>query len=187
MKSKKILAFVGILVLAGFLFYKAIWAATSDTFTITITVAYISIELKDYAGNDYDTWAIGTVGGGAISTMDANNGGPGEQGIKVSNESNVAIDLSSYATNTLSWTLESSPGENQYVLRAKGFDTWQASSEPTMSSAVTILSNSDPGTNVETNVSASTHRYWYYDLTAPTSVTSPSQNTITVTIKASAH
>jgi len=178
---KKVIIFLLVVVLGGALLYKTIWAADSDSFNITITVAYISIELKDHNDADYSTWAIGPVSGGAISTMDATT-----NGVKVSNESNVAIDLSSYASNTLGWTLGSSSGSDQYVLRVATFGSWQ-SSGPDMSSAITILTTSDPGTTVESNVTAITHRYWYYELTAPTSVSSPNQNTITVTVKATAH
>lgn len=184
---KKVLT---IFLLIGLILGGVVWvahAATSDTFNITITVAYISIELKDRAGNDYTTWAIGTVNQGAVSTMDANGGDPGDKGILVSNESNVAIDLACWATNTLNWTLGSTPGENQCVLRARGFDNWQSGPYPNMDGATTITATSSPGNTVDSNITNGDDRYWYYDLTAPTSVTSGAQNTFTVTINAFAH
>lgn len=187
--SKKVF---GILLLSAFVisaFYliRTVWAA-EDSFQITISVAYISISLKDWQGNDYATWAIGTVNPGSISTMEANSGGSTEEGIDVSIEANVTMDIYCYATNTQGWTLSTTPGNKQYVLRIGDFLSWQPTGYPDMSGAATITAESSPGTRVVENVPPSTtHRYSYFDLTAPTTVDSAAQNTITVTINVQAY
>jgi hypothetical protein len=162
-------------------------AATSGTFQITITVSYIGITLKDRTGGAYGTWTIGSVTGSAVSTMDANTGGEGDEGVQVDNTSNVAIDLATYATNTASWTLDTSPAEDHCVLKATAEAAWQGSPYPDMSEAAIITSTGGAGDMIASNVSSGTEQYLYYSLMAPSSVTSGAANTFTVTVKATAH
>ncbi len=154
-------------------------AALTDTFTITITVNYIGINLRNNGDTaDYTTWAIGQVATSAASTMTQ------AQGIKLVNTSNVALNVASFAANTLSWSLAAAIGADTYKLEAKSFDASQAS--PDMTGAANILTTSSPGTNFKSNLAVSTNQWVYYRLTAPSSVTSPTANTITVTIEATA-
>ncbi|MEW5766709.1 MAG: hypothetical protein AB1797_03655 [bacterium] len=161
-------------------------AATTDTFQITITVNYISINLLNQAGADYGTWAIGQVATSTASTMDSNNGGVGDEGIQVDNTSNVAIDIESYVSNTDGWTLGAAIGADQFTLAAKAFTAWQAGPTPNMTGAVSITQTAGPGADITTNLAANTDTYLYYTLTAPSSVTSGAQKTLTVTVDATA-
>jgi len=161
-------------------------AATTDFFQITVTVGYISISLLDRDSANYTTWAIGSLSASSVATMTANSGsGLTEKGILVSNESNVSIDLGSYATNSLGWALVSgTPGANEYRLKADGFAGWQSATYPNMASATTITATSSPGTEYDTGVSANTPSYHYYQFAAPSSVSTGGSNTITVTVEA---
>jgi hypothetical protein len=161
-------------------------AATTDFFQITVTVGYISISLVDYAGANYTTWAIGALSTSGVATMAANGGSAGELGIMVSNESNVNIDLSSFATNSLGWTLVTgTPSANEYRLRAKAFAAWEAGPLPNLSTGATaIAATSSPGTSFVTGIGSGAERYTYYQFTAPSSVSTGGSNTITVTVEA---
>lgn len=164
------------------------WADTlTDTFQITITVNFLSIDLKDRAGAGYTTWAVGQVATSSTNLMDSNSGAAGDEGILVDNTSNEAVDLFCYATNTASWTLGSSVGSDQCVLKAKAFTGWQASPNPDMGSAVTVTSTSAPGEEVQDNLAASTDSYFYYSLQAPSVCTTGGENTFTVTVRVAAH
>jgi len=184
---KKILVSLMILALLGLGFGKldnAYADVTTDTFQITITVNYISIALLNQAGNDYVTWAIGQVAPNTPSTMNAGGGGAGDQGVRINNTSNFAINLSCYATNTAGWTLATAAGNNTCILQAKGFGSWEPASGPDMSGAVAITNTAGPGNGVDSGVAANTDRYWYFRLHSPTEVTANVQNTFTVTVRA---
>ncbi|MBU0630271.1 MAG: hypothetical protein KKC80_05065 [Candidatus Margulisbacteria bacterium] len=185
---KKVLVFIliGLSVVLGVAGIRGAQAATSDSFTITITVGFIGISLKDYNLADYSTWAIGTVTGSSLNTMEAAGGVAGEEGILLANLSNVAIDLAGFATNTNGWSL-GSQGVDAYILSARGFGAWQAATYPNMVSAVSVTATSSPGTAIDPNISATTDRYIYFSVAAPTSVSVGGANTITVTLEATAH
>ncbi len=152
-------------------------AALTDTFTITITVNYIGINLRDNGDTtDYTTWAIGQVATSTASTMTQ------AQGIKLVNTSNTTLFIRSYATNTLSWTLAAAIGADTYKLEAKSFDASQAS--PDMTGAVDITATASQGNVIKSSLAAGTNQWIYYRLTAPSSVTSPNANAITVTVEA---
>ena len=189
MKKSAILMLITLVALIGMGSQRSALAqsASADSFTITITVGYISMGLFRYNNADYTTWAIGAVAPSKVSTMDADSGGALEKGILVSNESNVAVDLASFSTNTAAWALVTgTPAQNQYKLEAKAFTGWETSPYPDMSSgAVAINTTVSPGTDIATGISAGADRYMYYRLTAPSSVTTGASNTITVTVEAS--
>ncbi len=162
-------------------------AATNDSFTITITVNYIGIVLQDQSAADYTTWAIGAVTGGSTNTMASNNGGVGDQGIQVVNTSNYATDIECWVSNAGSWSVGGAPGVDTFTLSAKAFDAWQAGPAPDMTAAVAITATASPGADIKTNLASATNTFLYYELGAPTEVSSPAQNTITVTVAATAH
>lgn len=163
-------------------------AATSGNFTITITVNYIAVALLAQGGGAYGTWAIGSVNGSTVSTMESNEWGLGDQGVRVANTSNVSIDLATYATNTRGWALHgTTPAEDRCVLKATSEASAPADTYPDMSGAAAVTATGSPGTNIALEVAATTDQYLYYSLTAPTSVTNPAANTITVTVEATAH
>jgi|GEM_PF-2204098 len=163
-------------------------AATSGSFTITITVNYIAISLLAQGGGAYGAWAIGSVSGSTVSTMESNEWAAGDEGVQVDNASNVAIDLATYATNSRGWALHATtPAEDRCVLKATSEAAAPAATYPDMSGAASVTATGSPGTNIALDIAASTDQYLYYSLTAPTSVTNPAANTITVTVEASAH
>ncbi|OGC11185.1 hypothetical protein A3K48_01500 [candidate division WOR-1 bacterium RIFOXYA12_FULL_52_29] len=186
MKKLLIVSLAVLIAGLGVIGYKSAQAATSDNFTITITVAFIGISLKDYAAADYSTWAIGIVSTSSVATMESNSGSATEEGVQVVNDSNVAVDLAGYATNIAGWTL-GSQGADTYILSVKGFDAWQAAPYPDMSGATSISATTSPGTSIVTNIPSGDDKYTYFSIAAPTSVTVGGANTITVTLEATLH
>jgi hypothetical protein len=176
-----------LLATAGFTQY-ALADDPTDSFLITITVGFIGINLLDWTGGDYGTWAIGEVGGSTLTTMEANSGADAsEQGVHVDNTSNIDITLAAYASNSLGWTLitGASPSLDEYRMRIDDFAAWQSATYPDMASAIVITSEASPGETFSGTISSATDAYLYVDLVAPSEVTSGTQNTITVTIEAS--
>ena len=174
--------------IVGFSSLSTAQAATSDTFQITVTVSYLSIELLDVGDADYTTWDVGTVETSSVSTMSGTAGTLGQQGIHVKNASSVPIDLGSQVTaQTTTWTFSSSAGDNTCALRAKSFTGWQSAEYPDMSTDTAVINNSTP-VNVTpdgSSVPAAASRYLYYQLTTPSDfTTSSAENEIEVTITA---
>jgi hypothetical protein len=152
-------------------------AATSDTFTITVTCDFIGIDLQVYNSTDpYGTWALGqlAVGASAVTMTEA-------QGIKLVNTANVSTDISAYVSSqAASWTNAAAAGANQYKLELKAFGTTQGT--PDLSSATVPIVTADPGDDVKTGLAGSTNQFIYGKFTVPTSTTSPAQQTIVVTL-----
>ncbi|MEW6095092.1 MAG: hypothetical protein AB1567_01005 [bacterium] len=183
-KVLSLLAIFGMVFIGGF---KMAEAATTDTFQITITINFIDMNLEDYLNADYGTWAIGQVAPSSVNTMAANGGGAGEEGILVDNNSNVSVDIECYVGDSGSWTLGAAIGADTYTLEAKDFAAWEVGPSPDFSSGVTqITATASPGNDIQTGLAANTDTYLYYRLTAPSSVSSGAQNTITVTVAATA-
>jgi hypothetical protein len=157
-----------------------VYAATSDTFTITVTCRFIDIVLKMRDGTtDYTTWAIGAKNEGAEATMAQ------ADGIKVVNTSNVATNVSAWVSaNSGSWSNAASAGADHYKLEMKAFTSDQAT--PDLSSGTTVITGtSTPGQTVSGSLGASTDDWWYCKFTVPSSTTSGGSQTITVTVLAS--
>jgi hypothetical protein len=154
-------------------------AATSDTFTITVTVNFIGINLRTYDdGGDYTTWALGQVNTSAAATMTE------AQGVRITNTANVATDLSAWVTTTGPWTAAGSAGPDQYKLELKAYDATEAT--PDLSSgSTTITATSSTGDEFKTGLAANTNQWVYGKFTAPASTTVGTQQTVTVTILAS--
>jgi hypothetical protein len=156
-------------------------AATSDTFQITVTCNFISINLRDNGDTtDYTTWAIGQQATSAAVTMAQ------ADGILVDNTSNVATNLSAWiSTPATNWAAASSAGADEYKLELKSFDATEAT--PDLSSGTTtITATSSTGDVFKSSLDATTDQWVYGKFTVPTSTTSGAQQTITVTILASA-
>jgi len=171
-----------------FLGFTQLADAQTDTFLITITVNYLSVDLLDWTEvTAYGTWAIGNVATSSVNLMTADNGGSVlEQGIYVDNASNTAIDVGCYVTNTLGWTLAGAAGADTYVLEVKDFTDWETGLNPDFAAGVTVVAaTASPGTEFQNGLGATTETYIYFRLTAPSSDSSAgSQNTLTVTIEA---
>jgi len=176
---KKLLSFLIILVMLYCLGLSSSWADSSDTFQITVTCNYLSINLRNNGDTaDYTTWAIGQKAENTPTTMTQ------AEGIKVVNTSNAATDLSAWvSTPAAAWTNQNAAGADQYKLEMKCYDATQAS--PDLSSGTfTITSTSTPGNDIKAGLAATTNQWAYCKFTTPTSTTSGAQQTITVTILA---
>lgn len=175
--KKWLVIFTAIVMMMGMAFTAQ--AATTDTFTITITINFIDINLRVYDDSgDYASWGIGqVVVSSANSMIEA-------AGIMIDNTSNVAVDIESWVGDSGSWTLAGAIGADTYTLAAKTFAAPQTA--PDMTGEVAITQTASPGADITTGLAATTDQWIYYTLTAPSSVTSGLQNTITVTIAATA-
>jgi hypothetical protein len=156
-------------------------AATTDTFTITVTCNFIGINLRNNAdAADYTTWALGQLATGA-SAVDMTQG----QGIKLVNTANVQTDITAYVSSqAANWTNDTAAGADKYLLALKAFDDTQAT--PDLAGAVAITGTSAPGQSVKAALAANTNQFVYAQFTVPTSTTSGAQQTIVVTIVATA-
>jgi len=176
---KKLLSILLILGMVSWLWVNTAQAGTTDTFQITVTCNFLSINLRNTGDTaDYTTWAIGQKAESTATTMIQ------ADGIKVINTSNAATDLSAWvSTQAAAWTNQSAAGADQYKLEMKCFAATQAS--PDLSTgAFTITTTSTPGDDIKTSLAATTDQWAYVKFTTPTSTTSGSEQTITVTILA---
>jgi hypothetical protein len=176
---KKLLCTLLILGIVSLLGINTAQAATTDTFQITITCNFISINLRNTGDTaDYTTWAVGQKAENTATTMIQ------ADGIKVVNTANAATDLSAWvSTQAANWTNQSAAGTDQYKLEMKCFDATQATPDLSTGTA-TITSTSTPGEDIKAGLAATTNQWAYVKFTTPTSTTSGSQQTITVTILA---
>jgi len=176
---KKIL--VSLFVLSLFFTSGIALADTTDTFAITITCSFLSLNLRNYDDSgDYGTWAIGSKNTNVAATMVST------EGIMVVNTANVISKLSAWvSTQAANWTNGGSAGADVYVLELKPFDSSQAT--PDLSSGTaTIETTSDPGNDFKTGLAAITNQWVYAKFTTPTSTSTGAQQTITTTIKVTA-
>jgi hypothetical protein len=155
-------------------------AATSDTFTITVTCNFIGINLRAYDdGGDYTTWAIGQQNTSASVTMTE------AQGIRITNTANVATDLSAWVTTTGPWTPAASVDTDKYKLEVKAYDATETT--PDLGTGATVITaTSSTGDEFKTGLAANTNQWVYGKFTVPSGTSVGTQQTITVTILASA-
>lgn len=174
----KRLIFVVFLVAAvSWLLIPSARAATTDTFQITVTCNFLSINLRTYDdATDYTTWAIGQTAENTPTTMAQTDG------IQVVNTANVATDLSAWvSTQATDWTNAAAAGVDEYKLEMKCFDASEAT--PDLSTGTfTITSTTTPGNDIKTGLTATTDQWAYGKFTTPTETTSPDEQTITITI-----
>jgi hypothetical protein len=174
---KKLLCTLIILGMVFWLGVSTAQAALTDTFQITVTCNFISINLRNYNDTgDYTTWAVGLQAENTPTTMTQT------EGIMVDNTANIATDLSAWvSTQAADWDNAASAGTDEYKLEMKCFASSQPS--PDLSSGTfTITSTATPGNDIKTGLAATTDQWAYAKFTTPTSTTSGAQQTITVTI-----
>ncbi len=174
---KKLLCILLILGMVSWLGVNTAQAAATDTFQITVTCNFISINLRNTGDTvDYTTWGVGQNAVNTPETMIQ------ADGIKVVNTANVATDLSAWvSTPATAWTNGAAAGADVYKLEMKCFDATQAT--PDLSTGTfTILTTATPGDDIKTALTANTNQWAYCKLTTPTSTTSGAEQTITVTI-----
>lgn len=171
---------VAIMLLCGIM-AGSVAAATSDTFQITVTCDFIGIALRTYDdGDDYATWAIGQKGVGEAATMTE------AEGIMVVNTANIDTNLSAWiSTEAGAWTVGGAAGADTYKLELKAFGSSQVT--PDLSADTTaITATSSTGDLFKATLAGSTDQWVYGKFTLPTSTSTGTQQTITVTILASA-
>jgi len=177
---KRLLIILVILSVMGLTLVRNVSAnpSSSDDFVITITCRYINIVLKDPNGTeDYTAWNLAIKNEGSINKMNTSDG------IKVVNSSNVAIDLSAWATTTGNWSAGTDAGENTYVIKLDAFTAKQTGTPVSLVSATTITSDSSTGDEFESDIAANNNRWVYAEFTVPTSDTSNgTTQTITITM-----
>ena len=177
MKKFLVCLFVLGLTLAGFAGIAQ--AADTDTFNITVTCHFLSITLKTYDGSaDYTSWDVGSKGTNTLAAMTP------AQGIMVSNECNVATNLSAYVSGgTTTWSPGMSAGTNIYKLELEDFDTAQDPITFT-GNIVTITETSADGDDIKTNLTDNDDEWVYGRFTTPTDDESDgAAQQITVTLK----
>jgi hypothetical protein len=171
---------VVVMLLLGSAVSPGVFAATSDTFTITVTCNFMGINLRTYNdGGDYTTWAIGQQNTSASVTMIEN------QGIMVANTSNIATDVSAWVTTTGAWTAAGSAGPDQYKLELKAYDATETSPDLGTGST-TITATASTGDEFKTGLAAGISQWVYCKFTVPASTTVGTQQTLTVTLLVSA-
>ena len=174
---------ISILVMLGMVFIsmavtKSAYALTTDTFTITVTVNYIEINLRN-AGDtaDYTTWAIGQLATSGDKTM------ADTEAVRVKyGTSSQHTDIQSYvSTECSAWLINATPAADKYELVAKG----SATTAPSMSGATVLNSGALQTITGATDISAD--HYLYYKFFAPTSTGVGTLQTITITVGVIVH
>ena len=145
-------------------------AATSASVTATVTLQNESVTVSD-----------GTISYGTLSTSTAKSTIAADLNDTqtVTNNGNVAEDLSIRGQDSANWTLAGTAGANQYVHK---FCTATCSSPPTNFTALTT-SNA----TLATNVAASGTQTFELQITTPSSSTSFAQQSVDVTVLATAN
>jgi hypothetical protein len=176
MKKFVSLLLIFALTLGGFVGFNRAEAAETDTFNITITCQYIEITLKQTdESTSYDTWAIGTVATSSDNEMAAGDGIYVDRGT-----TSINIDLQGkVTTDATDWSIGGSAGADTYALKGEGTI---GSGAVDFSSATALDASEYKDIHDATDVSA--NHWLYFELLAPTSTTTGSEQTITVTIKA---
>ncbi|MBF0433467.1 MAG: hypothetical protein HQK83_19475 [Fibrobacteria bacterium] len=134
-------------------------AATSDQITITVTLEVISVSVTP------DSWDIGVIKASETPVQDP---------CVATNDGNVTEDLTISVGNSGDWTVGTVAAENVFVL-----DYGPAGGDYT--SNITAA-----GVSLKGNLDADATHSFGLEFNPPTSSTSKAQQTITVTISASA-
>lgn len=170
---------VSLLMILSMLFAVGITKAeadTTDTFTITVTCNFIEIVLKDTPGtSDYTTWALGTVALSNVSTMTS---GQGVRVVLGTTSQNVDIQSKGATSSPDSWTIAASAGSNVYKLICDGTNEAAVTD---FSSATTLTTDYQ---DINNATATQADRYLYYKFTAPSTVSTGSQQTITISVQA---
>ncbi len=148
-------------------------AATTDTFTITVTVNFLEMNLRNTADDaDYTTWAIPQMALAASGPMGNASGVHVDLGT-----TNTVVDIKTHVSEQgVAWTLNATPGTNIYSLIVSGTTTDTAPDwTPSISVTGTTLA-------IVEDASPATSNYLYYKFYSPLSVETGAGQTITVTV-----
>lgn len=143
-------------------------AATTDSVTATVTAEFISVTVTD------GTVAYGSLGTSA--TQDTTSGGL-DDSQTATNGSNVTADFDISGQDSADWTLASSAGSDQYFHK---FCTSNCDASPTWTALTTSYQS------LATSVSASGTQIFDLQIGTPSTNTSSDQQSVDVTVLASA-
>lgn len=171
---KKVVILAGILLLGG----TSLYAASSDSITLTVTIQHLAVEISE---ESYD-FGVVLLGSTTLSST----------GITVTNTGNVNETYSLNLTNPPGWTAsQTGPGEEIYVLDAAfatspGAITWSHTNHALSETSTICTSTKFAGDQTGVNVPPGETRTLWFRFLAPTSTTVTNQQSVQVTITAQA-
>ena len=154
-------------------------AAESDTFTITVTVSYLEIALRNIAdAADFTTWDLATKAVNTITTMES------AEGILVEVGNSSAYKLTGQITGACDWTAGDSDttSADTYLLAMQGAATAACPEDMTVAGDATAIVITTPADITNATGAAATGIFLYGAFTTPKTTTSGKLQTITVTI-----
>lgn len=154
--------------LTSFVFAPFVKGATSANVTATVTVQNVSVSVSD------GSIAYGTVSTG--SSADTTSGGVNDSQT-ATNNGNINEDIDIKGNNSANWTLGATAGADQYVHE---FCTANCDSTPVWTALTTSYQS------LATAVASSGTQDFDLKITAPSSSSTYTQESITVTVLASA-
>ena len=154
-------------------------AAESDTFTITVTVSYLEIALRNIADDaDFTTWDLATKAVNTITTMES------AEGILVEVGNSSAYKLTGQITGACDWTAGDSDttSADTYLLAMQGAASAACPEDMTVAGDATAIL-ATPAADIANATGAATANSWLYcSYKTPLTTTFGSLQTITVTI-----
>ena len=179
---------VGLLMILSMLFAVGITKAEAadDAFTITVTISYLEMALKNSAGSvDYTTWDLGSKAVNTVTTMETGTSGAAGEGIYIEVGDSSAYKLTGVLVNTTcDWTAGSSDttSENTYLLAMKGAATGTVPADMTVTGGATPIVITTPADIEAATGAAATDIFLYGSFKTPLTTTYGTLQTITVTI-----
>jgi hypothetical protein len=167
------------LLFGGFVGLNQAEADTTDTFTITVTVQFMEMQIvahdAEWDGTAYTTWALSTMATSATKTMTET------EGVKVVlGTTSQTVDIQSHVSDQgAAWTVGSEAAAGVYAIMAKGFAATQATPDVTGGTQLTTEALDVTGA---TAVEDGADTWLYYDFDSPTSVATGEEQTITITV-----
>jgi len=163
-KFKKLLAFLSILTLIGFVIGPAVRAASTGTVTATVTVQNISVTVTD-----------GTVAFGTLANNTSAGTNPADTQT-ATNNGNITETFNIKGQDSANWTLGATAGSDIYVLK---FCTATCTTPPTSYTALTLSYQ----TLAASVVASGTQTFDLY-ITTPNPSTVYTQQSVDVTVQA---
>jgi len=154
-------------------------AATTDTFTITVTISYLEIALRNIAdAADFTTWDLATKAVNTVTTMaDAD-------GILVKVGNSSAYKLTGEITTGCDWTAGASDttSADTYLLAMQGASAATCPGDMTVAGAATAMIEASATDIANATGAAATNSWLYCSHKTPLTTTFGTLQTITVTI-----
>ncbi len=176
---KKIRRVLGLFIITGIILagiggFNLAQAAEDDTFTITVTVNFIEISLRNTTDTaDYETWAIPQMALAASGPMANASGVHVDLGT-----TNTNVDIKTHVSNDGdAWTLAATPGADIFSLVVSGTTVTTA---PDWTPCISVT---DTTQIIVTDASPAASNFLYYKFYSPLSVGTGTGQTITVTVE----